>query len=63
MSGGRWRYEDWKIDALDMTKILIALKLAFHEVDYAESGDSNPVEAKETIYAIIKSLGDRLFGV
>jgi hypothetical protein len=63
MSGGRWRYEDWKVNNLDVNMILSAIKLVLHEVDYSESGDKTRPEAEKAIYDTIKYLGDRLFGV
>ncbi len=66
MSGGHWNYEDQNlvlnnVPRVSIPGILAALEAAFHEIDWAESGDTDRESAEPKVYDIIKKLGDDMF--
>lgn len=65
MSGGRWNYQDQKIDAEikveQLPKLLQGLQQCFHLVDWAESGDSSKKDVQKRIYEILLKLGNDLW--
>jgi hypothetical protein len=66
MSGGHWHYEDQNlvlngVQKISIPGILAALENAFHEIDWAESGDTCRETAEPKVYDIIKKLGDDMF--
>lgn len=66
MSGGYWGYEDQNlvlngIPKIAIPGILVVLENAFHEIDWAESGDTDRATAEPKVYDIIKKLGDDIF--
>lgn len=66
MSGGHWDYRDQNISdqirPIMLPGILRALEEAFHEIDWAECGDTDRETAEPKVYDIIKKLGDDMFG-
>ena len=67
MSGGKWNYQDAReLDALideDRTKKFLAvLRLCWHVVDWAESGDSSREEAAIEVYEVLRASGEAIFG-
>ena len=64
MSGGTWNYQDSDLSNYrikDLTQIINFLKQVFHEIDWAESGDSSRRDAESIIYNLMLELGDNLF--
>ena len=45
----------------DLAQIINVLKQVFHEIDWAESGDSSRRDAESIIYNLMLELGDNLF--
>ena len=64
MSGGHFNYEDFNFcDDLQTKLPLIfeALEKVFHNIDWAESGDTSRKEEEVRNYDILLELGERLF--
>lgn len=65
MSGGHWNYKDmFSVHGMRpewIPKIIDAVERALHEVDYVESGDKTREKVQETVYDIMKELGEELF--
>lgn len=65
MSGGTWNYHDEILDYYRLNKlidIMEALRLVFHKIDWAESGDTTRKDVEPEIYDIFLDLGNKLFG-
>lgn len=68
MSGGHWNYKDQTFsydledDLPKIIKIVQKMRVCFHTVDWAESGDSSREDAEKRLYDLILALGDELFG-
>jgi hypothetical protein len=65
MSGGIWGYEDGYEDSYTIYKIPIMIDVlmnVFHEIDWAESGDTDRKDAEPLVYDLMLELGNRLFG-
>lgn len=64
MSGGTWNYQDCDLRNYrikDLEHIIAVLRQVFHEIDWAESGDSSRRDAELIIYNLMLELGDNLF--
>ena len=65
MSGGYWNYQDELEEnyrLADLPKVIDAVIEVLHEIDWAESGDTNRKNAEPWIYDRMMKLGDELFG-
>ena len=64
MSGGTWDYKDAKLESYkvkDLQDIISILMKVFHEIDWAESGDTSRKDAEPVVYNLMLELGDHLF--
>lgn len=71
MSGGYWDYRnlnifepamaDQMIDIERLKLILITVKKALSNIDYALSGDYNKERVEKELFVIFKKLGDDLY--
>ena len=65
MSGGLWNYKNELKEnyrSMKVSKVVDALIRVFHEIDWAESWDTDREYAEPIVYDIMLELGDELFG-
>ena len=64
MSGGHWNYQNRKLEEYveKLPLIIAAISLGLEYVDYALSGDTSRDKAKDQLFSLFETLGDKLYG-